>query len=175
MLLFGVFFVAISVFFIVYSFTTIADNTNLYLQLQQSKVAVVLQDTGFLFYYGGWAVLLSLLLMGFYSLFLAYKGERPRSLDKKITKAMGYSLILGLILMISGKFAAQLYWTNAFEQAGYVECENSFGMTQSWSTKVWVLDSESCRTPFDPYGIWRKQAGIASGVGRSEESENGMQ
>lgn len=161
MLLFGLFFIALSVFFLIYSLNKISDNTYLYWQLQQSQVAVVLQDTGFLFYYGGWAVLLALLLMGFYSLFLAYKGERPRSLDKKITKAMGYTLILGFILMISGKFTAQLYWTNAFEQAGYVECENSFGMTQSWSTKVWALDAESCRTPFKPNDIWQKQADIA--------------
>lgn len=162
MLLTGLFFLSFSVFFLGYSLNRIVRNTALYHQLQMAQSEVVLQDTGFLFYYGGWTVLLTLLFMGIYSLFLAYKGIRQHSLDKKARKVMGYSLILGFILMMAGKFAGQIYWTNAFEQAGYMACGNSFGMTESWTTKVWVLDPSSCSKPFDPHPIWRKQASMAT-------------
>jgi len=57
---------------------------------------------------------------------------------------------------------AQFYWVSAFEAAGYVGCENSFGMTQSWTTQVWVLDPSACVTPFDPYTIWQEQADLAA-------------
>ncbi|WP_328190267.1 hypothetical protein [Marinobacter sp. OP 3.4] len=161
MLLIGLFFLSISAFFFIYTPAKISENSSAYIRLTTIKPEFILQDTGFLLYYGGWLILATLLVMGLYSLFLAYKGERPRSFDKKITRAMGYSIVLGFILMISGKFVAQMYWSNTFEQAGYVECENSFGMTQSWSTKVWAFNAESCRTPFDQDAIRQKQAEIA--------------
>lgn len=162
MSLIGFFFISLSGFFLIYLPGKISGNTALYHQLIEAREEVILQDTGFLFYYGGWLVLISILLMGFYSLFLALKGERPpRSTDKKITRGIGYAIISGFILMISGKFVAQFYWTSTFEQAGYMQCDNSFGMTQSWTTRVWALNPGSCETPFDPHAIRQKQADIA--------------
>lgn len=158
MVLIGLFFLSVSMYFLFYTPAQILNNTETYFSLLKAKPHFILQDTGFLFYYGGWVILLTLLSMGGYSLFLAYKVARTRSLDKKIVKLMGYSIILGFILMISGKFVAQLYWSHTFEQAGYIECDNSFGMTQSWSTKVWTLNSSLCTTPFDPNDIWQNQA-----------------
>ena len=157
----GLFFVAISIFFFIYSWHAISENTYSYLFLKQAQVEVILQNTGFLYYYGGSVIFFTLLLMGLYSLFLAFTGDFRRSLDRKIKKTMSTAIVFGFIVMISGKFIAQLYWTNEFEQAGYMECERSFGMTQSWTTKVWTTDPDICSRPFDPYPIWRKQTSIA--------------
>ena len=157
----GLFFLGISLFFFVYSWHSISDNTYTYHLLKESKTEVILQDTGFLYYYGGSVLFFTLLLMGFYSLFSAFRMGPSRSSDRKIKTIMGYAIVLGFIFMISGKFIAQLYWANEFEQAGYMACDGSFGMTQSWTTKVWTTDPDVCSRPFDPYPIWRKQAGIA--------------
>ena len=141
----GAFLTLLGLILIAFGYYLLRNSQQDYHSLLSEGAHILVQQTGVTVYYGGFPLLIGMLLMGLYSLWLALRGERyPAAVNRKVMKLVTVLIIAGLIGMFVGRYIANTLWAETFENAGYARCSGSFSITKQWSTVVWVVDPYLC-------------------------------
>lgn len=140
----GLFFIALVLVLTVIGVWGISDVHQEYRKLLAQDAPVLLQSTGISFFYLCFPGLIGLFWIGVSALIAGIRQSSDSPRRRRHMKIASYLIVVGVVAMFAGRYIGNSYWSEIFRDAGYVSCENSFGITGKWAQVVWVRDKGYC-------------------------------